>query len=130
MLGGGGVRGRVSGWPLGPEVWLVIRRNVDDPAELKFCFSNAPTDIPLLEPVRISGMRWPVEILFEEGKGEIGFDPCETRSWLDWHDHMLLVSLAHHFMVRLRIQFKEKAPALTIYHVRLLLISVLPKPAA
>jgi cyclopropane fatty-acyl-phospholipid synthase-like methyltransferase len=41
---------------------------------------------------------------------------------------MLLVSLAHHFLVRLRLNFKDKAPALTIYQVRLLLTSVLPKP--
>lgn len=41
---------------------------------------------------------------------------------------MLLVSLAHHFLVRLRIQFQDKAPALTLYQVRLLLTSVLPKP--
>ncbi|HLE52571.1 MAG TPA: hypothetical protein VI755_10945, partial [Anaerolineales bacterium] len=40
----------------------------------------------------------------------------------------LLVSLAHHFLVRLRIQLKEKAPALTVYQVRLLLTSVLPRP--
>jgi SRSO17 transposase len=112
----------------GPDVWLVIRRNIDSPDELKFYFSNAPADIPLLELVRISGMRWPVEIIFEEGKGEVGFDHYETRSWLGWHHHMLLVSLAHHFLVRLRILFNEKAPALTLYQVRLLLISVLPKP--
>ncbi len=112
----------------GPEVWWVIRRNVDNPTELKFYFSNAPADISLLELVRISGMRWPVEIIFEEGKGEIGFDHYETRSWLGWHHHMLLVSLAHHFLVRLRVQFKDKAPALTVYQVRLLLTSVLPKP--
>ena len=112
----------------GPEVWLVIRRNVDNPAELKFYFSNAPVDIPLLELVRISGMRWPIEIIFEEGKGEVGFDHYETRSWLGWHHHMLLVSLAHHFLVRLRINLKDKTPALTIYQVRLLLTSVLPKP--
>ncbi len=41
---------------------------------------------------------------------------------------MLLVSLAHHFLVRLRLKFKDKAPALTLYQVRLLLTSVLPKP--
>jgi SRSO17 transposase len=112
----------------GPEVWLVIRRNVDNPAEAKFYFSNAPAAIALLELVRLSGMRWPVEIIFEEGKGEIGFDHYETRSWLGWHHHLLLVALAHHFLVRLRIQLKEKAPALTVYQVRLLLMSVLPKP--
>jgi len=41
---------------------------------------------------------------------------------------MLLVSLAHHFLVRLRILFQDQAPALTVYQVRLLLASVLPKP--
>lgn len=41
---------------------------------------------------------------------------------------MLLVCLAHHFLVRLRIQLNERAPALTLYQVRLLLLSVLPRP--
>jgi SRSO17 transposase len=89
----------------GPELWLVIRRNVDNPTELKFYFSNAPADIPLLELVRLSGLRWPIEMIFEEGKGELGFDHYETRSWLGWLHHMLLVSLAHHFLVRLRLKF-------------------------
>jgi SRSO17 transposase len=110
------------------EAWLVIRRNLDDPAEIKFYFSNAPVDVPLQDLVRISGMRWPVEIIFEEGKGEIGFDHYETRSWTGWHHHMLLVSLAHHFLVRLRVRLRDIAPALTVYQVRLLLASVLPKP--
>ena len=67
-------------------------------------------------------------MIFEEGKGEIGFDHYETRSWLGWHHHMLLVALAHHFLVRLRVRLKGTAPALTIYQVRLLLTSVVPKP--
>jgi len=50
------------------------------------------------------------------------------RSWLGWHHHMLLVALAHHFLVRLRVRFQLQAPALTVYHVRLLLASVLPQP--
>ena len=112
----------------GPELWLFIRRNLDNPAELKFYFSNAPAETPLLELVRLSGLRWPIEIIFEESKGELGFDHYETRSWLGWHHHMWLVSLAHHFLVHLRLKFKDKAPALTLYQVRLLLTSVLPKP--
>ena len=112
----------------GPETWLIIRRNLDDPTEIKFYFSNAPANTPLLEFVRISGMRWPIEIIFEESKGEVGFDHYETRSWQGWHHHMLLVSLAHHFLVHLRVHFQQQAPALTVYQVRLLLASVLPKP--
>lgn len=112
----------------GNEIWLIIRRNVDDPTELKFYFSNAPANTSLLELVRVCGMRWPIEIIFKEGKGEIGFDHYETRSWLGWHHHMLLVSLAHHFLVQLRIKFSHEAPALTLDQVRLLLISILPRP--
>jgi SRSO17 transposase len=112
----------------GPEVWLVIRRNLDDRSEVKYYFSNAPQDIPCLDLVRVTGMRWPIETIFEEGKGEVGFDHYETRSWLGWHHHMLLSFLAHHFLVRLRIKLKDKAPALTVYQVRLLLVSILPKP--
>ncbi len=108
------------------ELWLIIRRNLDDPSEVKYFFSNAPLSTPLSEFVRISGMRWPIETIFEEAKGEVGMDHYEMRSWLGWHHHMLFVSLAHHFLVRLRIQFQEQAPALTIYQVRILLCSVLP----
>jgi SRSO17 transposase len=112
----------------GPEVWLILRRNLDDPSIIKYYFSNAPAGTPAIEFIRISGMRWPIETIFEEAKGEVGFDHYEMRSWLGWHHHMLLVSLAHHFLVRLRIRFQDQAPALTVYQVRLLLVSILPKP--
>ncbi len=110
------------------ELWLIIRRNLDDPTEIKYYFSNAPADIPLSQLVRMSGMRWPIEILFEEAKGEVGFDHYEMRSWWGWHHHMLLVSLAHHFLVRLRLQLQEQAPALTPYQIRILLKAALPLP--
>lgn len=114
-----------GGLPAG-ELWLIIRRNLDDLTEVKYFFSNAPIGTPLSEFVRISGMRWPIETIFEEAKGEVGMDHYEMRSWVGWHHHMLLVSLAHHFLVRLRIQFQDQAPGLTIYQVRILLCSVLP----
>ena len=110
------------------QLWLILRRNLDDPAVIKYYFSNAPAHTPLSEFVRISGMRWPIEIIFEEAKGEVGFDHYEMRSWLGWHHHMLLASLAHHFLVRLRVRFQNQAPALTVYQVRLLLSTVLPTP--
>ena len=110
----------------GPKVWLIIRRNLADPTKIKYYFSNAPIDTPLHEFVRLSGMRWPIETSFEESKGEVGLDHYEMRSWIGWHHHMLLVSLAHHFLVRLRIQFHHQAPAITIYQVHLLLSSVWP----
>ena len=113
----------------GPQLWLVIRRNLADPTVIKFYFSNAPAHTPLPEFVRLSGLRWPIKTVFEESKGEVGFDHYETRSWLGWHHHMTLVALAHAFLVRMRIGFQELAPALTIYQIRVLVMSVLPKPA-
>jgi SRSO17 transposase len=112
----------------GPEVWLIIRQNLADPTQVKFYFSNAPADTALHTFIRMSGMRWPIEIVFEEAKGEVGFDHYEMRSWLGWQHHMLLVALAHHFLVRLRVRFQHLASALTVYQVRLLLITLLPKP--
>jgi len=112
----------------GPDLWLVIRGNIENPCVVKFNFSNASPDTPLAEFVRLSGLRWPIETLFEEGKGEVGLDQYETRSWMGWRHHMTLVALAHFFLVLLRLLFQEQAPALTIYQVRLLLVSVLPKP--
>ena len=73
-------------------------------------------------------MRWPIETIFEESKGEVGMDHYEMRSWIGWHHHMLLVALAHHFLVRLRVLYQEQAPALTVYQVRFLLACVLPAP--
>jgi len=112
----------------GPDVWLIIRRNVANPTEIKFYLSNAPADVPWSALVRLSGMRWPIETIFEEGKGEVGLDHYQTRSWLGWLHHMVLSFLAHHFLVRLRVKLKTCAPALTIYQVRQLLLSVLPRP--
>jgi SRSO17 transposase len=112
----------------GPDLWLLIRQNLADPTAVKFYLSNAPATTPLVTLVRICGMRWPIETIFEEAKGELGLDHYEMRSWLGWQHHMLFVALAHHFLVRLRLQFQHLAPALTLYQVRLLLITVLPGP--
>jgi len=111
----------------GPTLWLVIRRNLEDPSVVKFYFSNAPCTTPMTDFVRVSGLRWPIETLFEESKGEVGLDHYENRSWLGWHHHMLLVTLAHFFLVQMRCLFQEQAPALTIYQMRLLVVSVLPR---
>lgn len=112
----------------GPRQWLIIRRNVADPTIVKFYLSNAPETIEVAHLARMCGMRWPVELTFEVSKDELGMDQYETRSWQGWHHHMVLVMLAHHFLVWVRQQLQEQAPALTLCQVRLLITSVLVKP--
>lgn len=111
----------------GSRLWLILRRNVDDPSVVKYYLSNAPATIETTRLARLSGMRWPIELIFEVGKDELGMDQYETRSWLGWHHHMVLVMLAHHFLVWVRVQWREQAPALTLAQVRLLVTSVIPK---
>ncbi len=111
----------------GPAVWLVVRRNVDS-GELKYYFSNAAPDTPLATFVWLSGMRWPVERCFEDGKQEVGLGDYQVRSWTGWHHHMTLCILAHFFLVRLQHRLGDKAPALTLPQAILLLKSVLPQP--
>jgi len=45
-----------------PAVWLVLRRHLETEA-LKTYLSNAPIDTALETQVRMSGMRWPIEIV-------------------------------------------------------------------
>jgi SRSO17 transposase len=51
----------------GPDVWLVMRRSVST-GELKTYLSNAPSSLPVERLVWASGMRWPIESCFEDGK--------------------------------------------------------------
>jgi SRSO17 transposase len=90
----------------GPEVWLVLRRHLET-GELKTYLSNAPVDMALERHVRMSGMRWPIETCFEDGKQLLGMGDYEVRSWTGWHHHMTLVILAHFFVVRMSRRLKK-----------------------
>jgi len=109
-------------------LWLIIRRNVADRSDVRYYLSNAPETTAAAELARMLGMRWPVELTFEQGKQEVGMDEYEVRSWQGWHHHMIMVMLAHHFLVWVRVAWKDRAPALTLNQVRVLLTSVLPTP--
>ena len=111
----------------GPDVWLVIRRDIVD-GELKFFLSNAPLDTPLETFVWLSGMRWPVETCFEHSKQETGLGDYQVRSWTGWHHHMTLCILAHTFLVRMQLRLKDKAPQLTLPQAILLLKVTLTQP--
>jgi SRSO17 transposase len=95
----------------GERCWAVFRRTLGRQPEMKFFLSNAPCTCPLHEFVRVSGLRWPVETGLEEGKGEVGMDPYETRTWLGWHHQMTLAtrSVEHRFRVRLQWVIQKKS---------------------
>lgn len=89
------------------ERWLVLRN--DPNQKIKYALSNAPQKLAMLELVRVSRARWPIERCFEEDKSELGLDHYEHRSWTAWHRHMRLVFLAQLFLVRLRLKYKKNS---------------------
>ncbi len=92
----------------GPAVWVVLRRSRGETPELKTYLSNAPAETPSATLVWVSGMRWPVESAILECKSELGMDHYEVRGWVGWHHHLAMTFLAHHFLVRLRLQLGGK----------------------
>ena len=95
-----------DGLPVGDQQWLFLRKDTD--GQVKYAISNAPKDISMVDLIKASTMRWPIEQCFHEGKDQVGMDCYEHRSWPAWHRHMIFVFLALHFLLRMRLHFKKK----------------------
>ena len=88
------------------ELWLYIRKYED--GTIKYAFTNAPANIEICELHHAATLRWPIEQSFQECKSFLGMGHYETRSYLGWNRHMLLVMVAHLFVVEVRYHFQKK----------------------
>jgi len=79
--------------------WLLVLKTLGAQPEWSFHLSNASDDVPLEEMVRVRAGRHRIEEDLERGKGEVGLAHYEVRSWVGWHHHMTLASLALFFLV-------------------------------
>ncbi len=82
------------------DVWLYIRKYED--GTIKYFLSNAPADTPQSTLDSLATMRWSIEQCFQECKSYLGMTHYETRTYIGWHRHMLLVMIAHLFTTVLR----------------------------
>ena len=82
---------------IGPEERLVVIRPVGE-SRIDYALSNASQETPLVEVVRAQRQRHRIEELFGAGKGEVGLDHYEVRSWVGWHHHMTLSLVALWFL--------------------------------
>ena len=99
--------------PAGWERWLVIRRSIPagaEPPELAYVLVFARQGTTLQQMVPVIGSRWTVEQCFEVGKGEVGLDEYEVRSWQGWYRHITLCMLAQAFLTVLRAQSTAQQP--------------------
>lgn len=89
---------------------LVVLRTVGTEPRCWYTLSNAAAEIPLVGVAEAHGRRHGVEELFGVGKGEVGLDHYEVRSWVGWHHHMTLSMLALWFLQRERNRMGGENP--------------------
>jgi SRSO17 transposase len=82
--------------------WLLVRRRISEPSELRAYVAFAPQDATLADLVRVAGTRGVVESCFEAAKGEVGLDHYEVRSWTGWYRHSTLALWALALLTVLR----------------------------
>ncbi len=89
---------------LGPkwQRWLLVRRSLDDRAELAFSLAAGPTRTTLTRLAQTAGARWAIEGAFKAAKQEVGLADYEVRSWTGWHRHTTLALLAHAVLAAVR----------------------------
>ena len=79
----------IAGW----SHYLVIRqsRETGEKApETAYVLVFAPVGTTLQQMVEVIGDRWTVEECFKIGKGQVGLDEYEVRSWQSWYRHITL----------------------------------------
>jgi SRSO17 transposase len=97
---------RADGLP-GRTLWLLARRSVTDPTEIKYYLSNAPRTQSLFTLARVASTRFAVEQCFKEAKGQTGLDQYEVRRWHSWHRHITLAMMAHTWLTVMRAEEAE-----------------------
>lgn len=75
--------------------WLLVRRDVTDPADLNYytCFGRA--DVSLAELARVAEHARITADTFKAARREVGLDQYEVRRWTGWHRHITLAMVAH-----------------------------------
>jgi hypothetical protein len=59
-----------------------------------------------------------IEASFKRGKGEVGMDEYQVRTWHGWHHHMALSLMAVWFLIGETHRGQQWTPALTLPQVR------------
>src|SRR5262245_21206128 len=126
----------------GPAEWLVITRRpladertlearasrdaTDHDARYRYHYYLTPTCVEkgalaepsLAELARVIKAGACIESSFKRGKGEVGMDEYQVRTWHGWHHHMALSLIALWFLIGETHRGQQWTPALTLPQVR------------
>lgn len=109
--------------------WLLVMRREGE-TQLRYALSNAPETISLTELVNQDAKRYWIERQFQDAKSEVGMAEYQVRTWLGWHHHMALCSLALLFILQQRLIHAEAMPLISARDIRIWLESFLPRRPA
>jgi SRSO17 transposase len=80
-------------------VWLLIEWPDGEAAPTKFYMLTLPKNATRKRMVRIVKQRWRTERVYEDLKGELGFDHYEGRRFPGWHHHVSVALSCYAFIV-------------------------------
>jgi SRSO17 transposase len=85
-------------------VWLLIEWAKGETRPTKFFLTNLRGRMRKKQIVRIIKERWKTERVYQELKGELGFDHYEGRSFVGWHHHVTVVLSCYACVVAERVR--------------------------
>ena len=84
--------------------WLIVERPNDAREKVKFHLTTLPRRMTKKEIIGILKERWRTERVYQELKGELGFDHFEGRSFPGWHHHVSVVLCCYAFVIAERVR--------------------------
>jgi SRSO17 transposase len=90
--------------------WLLFRRSLSDANDVAAYTVFAPAHTTLMAHVSVAGKRWTVEESIQVGKGEVGLDHYEVRSWSGWYRHITLAMVGQAFLAVVRAESGALSP--------------------
>jgi SRSO17 transposase len=91
-------------------VWLVIEWPEGESRPTKFFLTNLRGRMTKKQIVRTIKERWKTERVYEELKGELGFDHYEGRSFVGWHHHVTAAICCYAFVAAERVRAFSPSP--------------------
>ena len=85
-------------------VWLVCEWPDDEQQPTKFYFAAVPPQWKKRRLIRRIKERWRTERVYEDLKGELGFDHYEGRRFPGWHHHVSVALCCYAFVIAERVR--------------------------
>lgn len=86
------------------ELWLLVEWRDGEAEPSNYFLSSLPKRMTKKQLIRIVMQRWRTERVYEDLKGELGFDHFEGRSFPGWHHHVSVVLCCYAFVIAERVR--------------------------